>query len=46
MSQIELLRRSTLFTGIPDQALTMLARAMIMRTFAANVILFHKDSPG
>ena len=46
MSKLELLRRCSLFSHLPEEALVTLARCMNMRTFAANMILFHKDSPG
>lgn len=46
MSNIQLLGGSPLFADLPEDALTTLSRAMSMRTFAANMILFHKGSPG
>ena len=46
MSRVSLLRSISLFSGLSDAELEVLADRLGKRTFGRGVILFHKDSPG
>ena len=46
MSRLPLLREVSLFSGLSDQQLQVVADRLRKRTFAKGMILFHKDSPG
>jgi CRP/FNR family transcriptional regulator/CRP/FNR family cyclic AMP-dependent transcriptional regulator len=46
MSSLDLLRKTPLFAGLPEEELQTLAGRLGKRTFARGMILFHKDSPG
>jgi CRP/FNR family cyclic AMP-dependent transcriptional regulator len=45
MSVVELLRRVSLFADLRDEELNALSRCLGKRTFAKDMILFHKGSP-
>lgn len=46
MNRIELLRQTPLFAPLPDDVLEALATRLGKRTFAKDMVLFHKGSPG
>jgi CRP/FNR family transcriptional regulator/CRP/FNR family cyclic AMP-dependent transcriptional regulator len=46
MPGLDLLRKSPLFAGLPEDELQTLAARLGKRTCAKGMILFHKDSPG
>jgi len=46
MSRVSLLRSISLFSGLSDAELEVLADRLGKRTFGRGVIIFHKDSPG
>lgn len=46
MSPVELLNRTDLFAGLPEDVLRALAAKLGQRTFARGMVLFHKGSPG
>ena len=46
MSRVDLLRSISLFSGLSDAELEVLAGRLGKRTFGKGVIIFHKDSPG
>ena len=46
MDKVELLRKVSLFADLSDEQLEALAENTHRRTFAKDMIIFHKDSPG
>lgn len=46
MSRVSLLRSISLFSGLSDSELELLADRLGKHTFGRSVIIFHKDSPG
>ncbi len=46
MSRVAMLRKVSLFTGLSDQELEVLADSLGKRTFGKGMIIFHKGSPG
>jgi len=46
MSRVSMLRKVSLFAGLSDQELEVLADSLGKRTFGKGMIIFHKGSPG
>ena len=46
MSEVTVLRKVQLFSGLSDTELQSLAGSLVKRTFGRGMILFHKGSPG
>jgi CRP-like cAMP-binding protein len=46
LNKIDLLRQTPLFAPLPDDVLQALAARLGKRTFAKDMVLFHKGSPG
>ena len=46
MSRVAMLRKVSLFAGLSDQELEVLANSLGKRTFGKGMIIFHKGSPG
>jgi CRP/FNR family cyclic AMP-dependent transcriptional regulator len=46
MSRVAMLRKVSLFAGLSDQELEVLADSLGKRTFGKGMIIFHKGSPG
>ncbi|MGD2164138.1 MAG: Crp/Fnr family transcriptional regulator [Anaerolineae bacterium] len=46
MSRVDLLKNVSFFAGLAERELNSLAKCLVRRTFAKDVIIFHKDSPG
>ncbi len=45
MSAIGLLRKTSVFSDLPEHDLVALSGCLHKHTFAKGIVIFHKDSP-